>query len=98
MRPSTHFGRLPSSSLECASRASARTIVKAHHSAPLITVNPKVLDVARQLDVERKNKGRQSPLHGIPVVLKDNINTADMPTTAGSISLEGFCPPQATPS
>jgi len=46
----------------------------------LITVNPKALDIARQLDVERKSKGRRSPLHGIPVVLKDNINTADMPT------------------
>jgi amidase len=59
----------------------------------LITVNPKALDIARQLDVERKSKGRRSPLHGIPVVLKDNINTADMPTTAGSIALEGSVPP-----
>ena len=59
----------------------------------LITVNPKALDIARQLDVERKTKGRRSPLHGIPVVLKDNINTADMPTTAGSIALEGSVPP-----
>jgi amidase len=58
----------------------------------LITVNPKALDVARQLDVERKTKGRRSPLHGIPVVLKDNIDTVDMPTTAGSIALEGSVP------
>jgi amidase len=41
----------------------------------LITVNPKAIDVARQLDAERKAKGRRSPLHGIPVVLKDNIDT-----------------------
>jgi amidase len=59
----------------------------------LITVNPRALDIARQLDVERKSKGRRSPLHGIPVVLKDNMNTADMPTTAGSIALEGSVPP-----
>ena len=59
----------------------------------LIMVNPKALDIARQLDVERKTKGRRSPLHGIPVVLKDNIDTADMPTTAGSIVLEGSIPP-----
>jgi amidase len=59
----------------------------------LITVNPKALDIARHLDVERKNKGRRSPLHGIPVVLKDNINTAELPTTAGSIALEGSVPP-----
>ena len=58
-----------------------------------ITVNPRALDIARQMDVERKSKGRRSPLHGIPVVLKDNINTADMPTTAGSIALEGSVPP-----
>jgi amidase len=59
----------------------------------LITVNPNALDVARKLDVERKTTGRRSPLHGIPVVLKDNIDTADMPTTAGSILLEGSVPP-----
>jgi amidase len=59
----------------------------------LITVNPKALDTARQLDAERKSKGRRSPLHGIPVVLKDNIDTADMPTTAGSIALEGSVAP-----
>ena len=59
----------------------------------LIAVNPNALAVARQLDVERKTKGRRSLLHGIPVVLKDNIDTADMPTTAGSIALEGSVPP-----
>src|SRR5262245_14443584 len=37
----------------------------------LITVNPKAVEIARQLDAERKAKGRRSPLHGIPVVLKD---------------------------
>jgi len=59
----------------------------------LIAINPKALDLARQLDVERKRKGPRSLLHGIPVVLKDNIDTADMPTTAGSIALEGSIPP-----
>jgi amidase len=59
----------------------------------LITVNPKALDVARQMDAERRTKGRRSPLHGIPIVLKDNIDTADMPTTAGSVLLEGSVPP-----
>ncbi len=63
----------------------------------LILVNPNALDIARQLDVERRTKGRRSPLHGIPVGLKDNIDTADMPTTAGSILLEGSIPP-TTPS
>jgi amidase len=59
----------------------------------VLTVNPKAVEIARQLDAERKTKGRRSPLHGIPVVLKDNIDTADMPTTAGSVMLEGSMPP-----
>jgi amidase len=49
----------------------------------VITLNPKALETARALDAERKAKGRRSPLHGIPVVLKDNFDTFDMPTTRG---------------
>jgi amidase len=45
------------------------------------------------LDAERKNKGPRSAMHGIPVVLKDNFDTFDLPTTAGSILLEGSIPP-----
>ena len=48
---------------------------------------------ARALDAERKAKGPRSPLHGIPVVLKDNFDTFDMPTTGGSVLLEGSIPP-----
>src|SRR5215510_6562504 len=59
----------------------------------VITTNPKALETARALDAERKAKGRRSPLHGIPVVLKDNFDTADLPTTGGSILLEGSIPP-----
>lgn len=59
----------------------------------MIAVNPKALDTARALDVERKAKGPRSPLHGIPVVLKDNIDTADQPTTGGSRLLDGAQPP-----
>src|SRR3989442_949669 len=58
----------------------------------VITLNPKALEVARALDVERKAKGRRSPLHGIPVVLKDNYDTFDLPTTGGSGLLEGSIP------
>jgi len=60
----------------------------------VITLNAKALDTARELDVERKSKGPRSPLHGIPVVLKDNYDTSDMPTTGGSILLEGWVPPE----
>lgn len=59
----------------------------------VITLNPKALDTARALDAERKAKGPRSALHGIPVVLKDNYNTVDMPTTGGSVLLEGSIPP-----
>ena len=59
----------------------------------VITVNPKALDTARAMDAERKAKGPRSPLHGIPIVLKDNIDTADLPTTGGSVMLEGSMPP-----
>src|ERR1700676_3627059 len=49
----------------------------------VITLNPKALEEARALDAERKAKGRRSPLHGIPVVVKDLVDVAGLPTTAG---------------
>jgi amidase len=55
----------------------------------VITLNKKALDEARQLDAERKSGKVRGPLHGIPIVLKDNYDTVDMPTTAGSQLLEG---------
>jgi amidase len=58
----------------------------------VMTLNPKAVEQARALDIERKTKGRRSPLHGIPVVLKDNYDTFDMPTTGGSVLLEGSVP------
>jgi amidase len=59
----------------------------------LIETNPEALELAEALDRERKLKGGRGPLHGIPVVLKDNIDTADrMTTTAGSLALEGSIP------
>jgi len=49
----------------------------------VITLNPKALEEARALDAERKSKGRRSPLHGIPIVVKDLVDVAGLPTTAG---------------
>ena len=61
----------------------------------IIEVNPDALAIAAQLDAERKAKGPRGPLHGIPVLLKDNIATADrMQTTAGSLALVGAKPPR----
>lgn len=59
----------------------------------VITLNPCALETARELDRERQTSGPRSPLHGIPVVLKDNLDTFDMPTTCGSVLLEGWIPP-----
>jgi amidase len=54
----------------------------------VITLNPDALAQARALDQERRRKGPRGPLHGIPILIKDNIETADpMPTTAGSLAL-----------
>ncbi len=60
----------------------------------VIEVNPDAPALARELDRERKAKGPRGPLHGIPVLLKDNIGTADRTTTtAGSLALAGSIPP-----
>ena len=58
-----------------------------------MVVNPNALQTARELDQERQLTGPRSPLHGIPVLLKDNIDTFDLPTTAGSLALQGSVPP-----
>ena len=58
----------------------------------IITLNAKALETARALDVERKAKGPRSPLHGVPVVLKDLFDTKDMPTTAGFLPLKNSLP------
>ena len=56
----------------------------------VIEINPDALEIADGLDRERKEKGVRGPLHGIPLLLKDNIDTADkMMTTAGSLALAG---------
>ncbi|MGE3335169.1 MAG: amidase family protein [Rhodospirillaceae bacterium] len=59
----------------------------------VMAVNPKALEIARALDAERKAGKVRGPLHGIPVLMKDNYDTVDMPTTGGSVLLEGNMPP-----
>jgi len=61
----------------------------------VIEVNPDAIDIAERLDRERKEKGSRGALHGIPILIKDNIDTADrMATTAGSLALVGAKPPK----
>ena len=59
----------------------------------IITVNPKALEEAEALDRERAAGKVRGPLHGIPIALKDNIHTTDMPTTGGALAFEGLVPP-----
>jgi amidase len=58
----------------------------------IVTVNPRILDEAEALDRERALGRVRGPLHGIPIALKDNIHTTDMPTTGGAVAFEGFRP------
>jgi len=61
----------------------------------VIELNPKALTIADALDGERQERGPRGPLHGIPVLIKDNIATLDkMQTTAGSLALVGSEPPK----
>lgn len=59
----------------------------------IISLNPNALEEAAALDLERQTTGARSPLHGIPVLLKDNYDTFDLPTTNGSLAFEGSIPP-----
>jgi len=59
----------------------------------IILVNPGALRRAEELDREWERTGKLRPLHGIPVIVKDNYETKDLQTTAGSLALKGFVPP-----
>jgi amidase len=67
------------------------------HAGPLLNsfihLNANALDEARARDMDRQRGLAHGPLFGIPVLLKDNVDTADMPTTAGSVALAGSAPP-----
>ena len=85
-----------------AGRATARAIAAAHLARitaydkqgpalnAMIALNPRALDDAEALDRERRERGPRGPLHGIPIVIKDNYETRDLPTTGGSLALVGF--------
>ncbi len=59
----------------------------------IIAINPKARDEAAALDRERAARGPRGPLHGIPLVIKDNIDMAGLPTTAGSLAFAALFPP-----
>jgi amidase len=61
----------------------------------VLETNPDAITIAEALDEERRQGNVRGPLHGIPILLKDNIGTHDkMTTTVGSLALEGFIPPE----
>lgn len=63
----------------------------------VVEVNPDAAEIAAQLDAERADRGSRGPLHGVPILVKDSIDTVDrMMTTGGSLALEGnFAPRDA---
>jgi amidase len=84
-------GRLTSEAL---TRFYLRRIARLDRKGPalhaVIAVNPDAVAEARALDAERRLKGPRGPLHGVPILIKDNIETADtLPTTAGSLAMTG---------
>jgi amidase len=70
-----------------------RIAVYDHRLHAAISVNPNALKEAEQLDRERAQGKVRGPLHGIPIALKDNIHTTDMPTTGGALAFAGYVPP-----
>ncbi len=70
----------------------ARILDLDHGPNAMLALNPNAMTEAAALDALRQSGTVLGPLHGIPVVVKDNIGTVDMPTTAGSLSLAGFVP------
>ncbi len=83
-------------------RLTSRELVEAHllriaiyeeRVNAAIAINANALAYADQLDRERAEGSVRGPLHGIPVALKDNVHTTDMPTTGGALVFAGFVPP-----
>ncbi len=74
-------------------RESRRTDKQGPAINAIIRVNPQALDVAAEMDKRRGAGAARPPLHCIPLILKDNYDTADMPTTGGSVTLAQSQPP-----
>src|SRR6202008_3586308 len=59
----------------------------------VMALNPRALEEAEVRDRERRQGRIRGPLHGIPIALKDNIHTTDMPTTGGALAFDALVPP-----
>lgn len=91
MRAAMEQGR--TSSREIVLQYLARIALYEDRLNAAITVNPRALAEAEERDRERAQGRVRGPLHGIPVALKDNIHTTDMPTTGGVLAFDGLVPP-----
>ena len=103
----THFNVVEATILEMQrameeGRVTSRELVEAHllriaiyeeRVNATISVNPNALTEAERLDSERVEGHVRGPLHGIPVALKDNVHTIDLPTTGGALAFEDYVPP-----
>ena len=59
----------------------------------MVVLNPKAIQQAQELDKQYKKTGKLKPLHGVPAIIKDNYDTHDLQTTAGSLAMKGSIPP-----
>jgi amidase len=91
MRAAMEQGRVTSKELVRQSLERIATYEKVLNAT--IAMNPRAIEEAEALDAERAQKKIRGPLHGIPVALKDNIHTTEMPTTGGALAFVGFVPP-----
>ena len=85
--------RAASTSRELVRQSLVRIALYEDRLNAVITVNPNALAEAEERDRERAQGRVRGPLHGIPIALKDNIHTTDMPTTGGALAFDGFVPP-----
>ncbi len=70
-----------------------RVALYEHRLHAAIAINPRALEEAEQLDRERAAGRTRGPLHGVPIALKDNIHTTNMPTTGGALAFARYTPP-----
>jgi amidase len=91
MRTAMEQGRVTSQELVTQYLVRIATYEDKLHAA--LTVNPKAVEEAMERDRERAQGKIRGPLHGIPIAVKDNILTTEMPTTGGALAFDGFVPP-----
>jgi amidase len=91
MRAAMEQGRV--TSRELVLQSLARIAMYDKQLNAVMTVNPRALAEAEARDRERREGRIRGPLHGIPIALKDNIHTTDMPTTGGALAFAGLVPP-----